>query len=137
MRAAAAPPRFVLWHEVLFAYLAPALCAGAGGLITRQPELMRAAVTSVAVPSAVVAFLLGMWLQRSGARIGWLRRASPVALAVGFSGGAAGLASAITHVLVCTSWFDERIRIDIPIAAAVASAIVAWRWASIRRKEDQ
>lgn len=41
----------------------PGGCAGAGGLVTGQADLLRAAVTSIAVPSALVAFLLGMWLR--------------------------------------------------------------------------
>ncbi|MGV9665303.1 hypothetical protein ACWDUL_10790 [Nocardia niigatensis] len=47
----------------MFAYVAPAVCAGAGGLVTGQADLLRAAVTSIAVTSALVAFRLGMWLR--------------------------------------------------------------------------
>ncbi|WP_222932796.1 hypothetical protein [Nocardia yunnanensis] len=127
----------MLWREVVFAYLAPALCAGAGGLITRQPGLMIAAVTSIAGTSAVVAFLLGMWLQHSQTGIAWLRHAAPAAVAATFGLGATALAAVIAELLLRTSWFAERIRIDVPLAAAVASTIVAWRWSSIHRKENQ
>ncbi|WP_040815316.1 hypothetical protein [Nocardia concava] len=137
MRVANAPPRFALWREVLFAYLAPALSAEAGGLITRQPELMLAAPTSIAGTSAVVAFALGLWLRHRGSRIAWLPTAAPAALAAGFGLSTTALAAIAAQLLTRTPWFGERIRLDVPLATAVASTIVVWRWASIRRKEVQ
>ncbi|GAB0102748.1 hypothetical protein JMUB6875_17180 [Nocardia sp. JMUB6875] len=137
MPVATAPARFALRREVLFAYLAPALSAGAGGLITRQPELLLAAPTSIAGTSALVAFTLGLWLQHRGSRIAWLRNAAPMALAAWFGLGTTALAAMAAQLLIRTAWFAERIRFDVPLAAAVASTIVVWRWASIRRKEVQ
>ncbi|MEU7141547.1 hypothetical protein ABZ942_18975 [Nocardia sp. NPDC046473] len=134
MDTAIAPPRFILWQEVLFAYLAPAVCAGAGGLITGQAELLRAAVTSIAGTSALVALLLGMWLRYSGIRCTRLRRAWPVALAAAFGLGAATLAASTAQLLTTTNSFPDRIRIDFPIAAALAATIITWRWSAIQRK---
>lgn len=57
---------FILWREVLVAYLAPALMAGAGGVASGQSGLTMAAFTSIAGTSAVVALLIGSWLLRRG-----------------------------------------------------------------------
>ncbi|MEU6585624.1 hypothetical protein [Nocardia sp. NPDC046763] len=137
MSTTAVPPRFVLWREVLFAYLAPALSAGVGGLLTGRPELVLAALTSIGGTSAMVAFLFGMWLRYREVRWTWPRRMPPAALAVGFGLGSAALGAVVAQLLCRTSWFPERIRIDVPIAAALAAAIVVWRWCSIQRKEDR
>ncbi|WP_372025607.1 hypothetical protein ACBG85_27840 [Rhodococcus sp. NyZ502] len=68
-RRAARP--FTLWREVLVAYLAPALMAGAGGVASGQSGLTMAAFTSIAGTSAVVALLIGSWLQRRGRSRPW------------------------------------------------------------------
>ncbi|MEV6101762.1 hypothetical protein [Nocardia sp. NPDC051981] len=136
MHTTVAPPRFALWREVLFAYLAPALSAGVGGLLTGRTELALAALTSIAGTSAVVAFLLGLWLRHRGARWTWPRRVPPAALAAGFALAAAAFGGLIAQLLSCTPWFPDRIRIDFPIAAALAAAIITWRWCAIRRKDD-
>ncbi|MFI6166338.1 hypothetical protein ACIBCN_06075 [Nocardia sp. NPDC051052] len=135
MNTTAVTPRFVLWQEVLFAYLAPALCAGAGGLATGRMDLLRAAVTSIAGTSALVALLLGMWLRYSGfRRPRWLRAASVAAATFGF--GAAAFAALTAQVLTTTTSFPDRIRIDFPIAAALAATIITWRWCTVQRKAD-
>lgn len=134
MNITAAPPRFVLWQEVLFAYLAPAVCAGAGGLITGRADLLRAAVTSIAGTSAFVALLLGMWLRYSGIRIHRSGRASSVvrAAAVGLGGAAAG--ALVAQILTTTTSLPDRIHLDFPIAAALAATIITWRWCAVQRK---
>ncbi|MFD6162369.1 hypothetical protein ACFWF7_39370 [Nocardia sp. NPDC060256] len=134
MNTAIAPPRFILWQEALFAYLAPAVCAGAGGLITGQADLLRAAVTSIAGTSALVALLLGMWLRYSGIRRLRLRRASALALTATFGFSAAALAAFAAQIITTTTSFPDRIRIDFPIAAALAATIITWRWCAIQRK---
>ncbi|MTE16070.1 hypothetical protein [Nocardia aurantiaca] len=134
MNPTTVPARFVVWREVVSAYVAPAVCAGAGGLITGQEDLLRAAVTSIAGTSALVAFLLGMWLRQSGVRVSRLRRARPVSLAAGFGLGAAALAALTAQLLTATALFPDRIRIDFPIAAALAATIITWRWCSVQRK---
>ncbi|MFI6041851.1 hypothetical protein ACIA8C_09465 [Nocardia sp. NPDC051321] len=119
---------------MLFAYLAPALCAGAGGLATGQMDLLRAAVTSIAGTSALVALLLGMWLRYSGFRRSRWRRAAPVAAAAAFGLGAAALAALTAQIFTTATSFPDRIRIDFPIAAAVAATIITWRWCAVQRK---
>lgn len=137
MRETIGSARFVVWREVLFAYLAPAVCAGAGGLITGQANLLRAAVTSIAGTSAFVALLLGIWLKYQGFRYERLRAAPAVLLTLGFGLGAAVAAAAEAQFLTATTSFPDRIRIDFPIAAALAAAIITWRWCSARREADR
>ncbi|WP_433664412.1 hypothetical protein ACQPW1_21105 [Nocardia sp. CA-128927] len=133
-----APPTFVLWREVLFAYAAPALCAGIGGLVTGQHDLLLAAATSIAGTSAVVAALVGIWLQRNRFRRGWLARTTPVLLTAGFAIGAAALAALIAWLTTESSTLvPERIRIDFPIAAALAATITTWRWRAAQRRAQQ
>ncbi|MRH88368.1 hypothetical protein GFY24_13090 [Nocardia sp. SYP-A9097] len=132
-----APYRFVVWREVLFAYLAPAVCAGASGLVTGQPDLLRAAPTSIAGTSAFVALLLGIWLRHKGIRP---RSPSPIrsaVLAAGSGIGAAALAALTAQILTATTELPERIRIDFPIAAALAGAVITWRWCTIQRKASK
>ncbi|MFI1918113.1 hypothetical protein [Nocardia sp. NPDC020380] len=126
--------RFVVWREVLFAYLAPAVCAGAGGLITGQVGLLRAAVTSIAGTSAFVAFLLGIWLKYQGFRYEWLWEELAVLLTVGFGVGAGVAAGVEAQFLTATTSLPDRIRIDFPVAAALAATIITWRWCSARRE---
>ncbi|MFF0634325.1 hypothetical protein ACFYTS_17660 [Nocardia sp. NPDC004151] len=134
MNLATASARFVVWREAVFAYVAPAVCAGAGGVVTGQADLLCAAMTSIAGTSALVAFLLGMWLRQGGIRAIRLGRAASVALAAGFGLGATALAALTAQLLTATTFFADRIRIDLPIAAALAATIITWRWCSIQRK---
>lgn len=129
--------KFVLWREVLFAYLAPAICAGAGGLITGRADLMVAALTSIAGTSAVVALAIGMWLRHRAIRYPRLRRMSPVRLAVASGIGAVVIAVALTQSLRPVTVLPGRIRVDVPIAALIATVIITARWNSIHGKEDR
>ncbi|MEU2632479.1 hypothetical protein ABZ641_36665, partial [Kitasatospora sp. NPDC007106] len=63
-----APPPFVLWREVLAAYAMPAVTAGIGGAVTRQPHLVAAALTTIGGTSALVAAALGAVLRRQPVR---------------------------------------------------------------------
>ncbi|MEV6558353.1 hypothetical protein AB0M22_21760 [Nocardia sp. NPDC051756] len=134
MNTTVAPPRFVLWQEVLFAYLAPAVCAGAGGLVTGRADLLLAAVTSIAGTSALVALLLGMWLRYGGIRIHRVRRASSVFRATAFGLGAAAGAAVVAQILTTTTSLPDRIQLDFPVAAALAATITTWRWCAVQRK---
>ncbi|MCU1642873.1 MAG: hypothetical protein JWN03_3148 [Nocardia sp.] len=123
------PPRFRLWQEALFAYVAPALCAGIGGIATGQTDLVVAALTSIAGTSALVAVVVGAWLQRNESRRSWLLRIPRIGLVAGFTVAAAALAELIAWSAT-QSWplLPDRIRIDFPIAAALATIITTWRW---------
>ncbi|WP_460719040.1 hypothetical protein [Nocardia heshunensis] len=127
----------MLWREVLIAYLAPAICAGAGGFATGRADLMVAALTSIAGTSALVALAVGMWLRHFGIRYPGLRRMSPVRLAVASGTGAAVIGTALTQLLAVVPALPGRIRVDVPIAAAIAAVIITARWSSIHRKEDR
>ncbi|MGW4245705.1 hypothetical protein [Nocardia sp. NPDC004722] len=122
---------------MLIAYLAPAICAGAGGIATGRADLLIAALTSIAGTSAVVAWTIGMWLRHSGIRYVGLRHAPVVPVAVTFGLGAAAIATAITQLLALVPAFPGRIRIDVPVAASIAAVIITARWCSIQRKEDR
>jgi membrane associated rhomboid family serine protease len=139
-RRAARP--FILWREVLVAYLAPALMAGAGGVAGGQAELTVAAGTSIAGTSAVVALLVGAWLQRRKGPRSWttaLPRVVPVALLAVGAGAIAGLVGWFAsrwlpaHTGVPDAPWLTRLRIDLPISAALAASIVTWRWRGAQR----
>ncbi|WP_405497207.1 hypothetical protein [Nocardia sp. NBC_00511] len=137
MSTVTTPARFVLWREVLVAYAAPAICAGASGLVSGRTDLVFAAVSSIAGTSAVVAFVLGMWLQRCGIQFRGLREAAPAIPTVMFGLGAAVLGALLAQLLTTAAGFPDRLRLDIPIAAALAATIVTWRWCSTHRKVDR
>ncbi|WP_431955796.1 hypothetical protein [Nocardia lijiangensis] len=129
------PPKFVLWREVLVAYLAPAVSASAGGLLTGRPDLLLAAFTSIAGVSAAVAALIGMWLQRTRYH-SWPGTSPRILLVGGAAVGAAAAAAVIAWL--ATGYMPVlpgRIRIDFPIAAALAATITTWRWHSSTRRE--
>ncbi|MFF1904532.1 hypothetical protein [Kitasatospora sp. NPDC058218] len=138
-RSRAASRPFVLWREVLTAYAAPALMAGTAGVVTGQRDLAVAACTSIAGTSAVVAFLVGTWLRHGGRPRRWTtaipRLALTVLLVVMTAGAAALLAWAAAHwlpahtTLPVSPWLD-RLRIDLPVSAALATTIVTLRWRS-------
>ncbi|BAW07966.1 conserved hypothetical protein [Nocardia seriolae] len=121
----------MLWREVLVAYLAPAVSAGLGGLLTGRTELVWAALTSIGGTSAIVALLLGSWLRSRADRWPRLRRLPPPALAAGFGLAAAALGELLAQLLCRAAGFPDRLRIDVPIAAAVAAAIIVWRWRAL------
>ncbi|MFB7724835.1 hypothetical protein [Nocardia sp. NPDC056100] len=130
------PPKFVLWREVLVAYLAPALSAGIGGLLTGQRDLLYAAFTSIAGTSAIVAALIGMLLRgrRYRRHSGTPRVPVVAAAAVAAAGLAAVIAWLAAHYL---PGLPVRIRIDFPIAAALAATITTWRWIGSARRDSQ
>ncbi|OKI19901.1 hypothetical protein [Streptomyces sp. CB03911] len=134
-RAAARP--FTLWREVLTAYAAPALTAGTAGVVTGQADLTLAACTSIAGTSAVVALLVGTWLHRGGRPRRWTTTLPRVALTallvIATTGAAAGLGWFTAHWLPAHSplptapWL-QRLRIDLPVSAALATTIITLRW---------
>ncbi|MEE1783731.1 hypothetical protein PUR71_12550 [Streptomyces sp. SP17BM10] len=135
-KAPGAPPRFVLWREVLTAYAMPAAMAGLGGVATHQPELTRAAVTTIAGTSAVVAALVGSRLRRRPPR-SWAARAPRAAVAIVLAIAAASAALAIglagahwlPHVpgLAIRTW-PARLPVDLPLSAAIAATLITLRW---------
>lgn len=127
---------FTLWREVLVAYLAPALMAGAGG-VAGQSGLTMAAFTSIAGTSAVVALLIGSWLQRRGRSRPWTTALPRIVVAAILAVGAAVIAGLVgwfasrwlpAHTSVVDTARLARLQLDLPISAAVAAVIVSWRW---------
>ncbi|MGV9266201.1 hypothetical protein ACWDRR_16235 [Kitasatospora sp. NPDC003701] len=136
-RAASRP--FILWREVLTAYAAPALMAGTAGIVTGQRDLTVAACTSIAGTSAVVAFLVGAWLRHGGQPRRWTTAVPRVALtalllviAVGAAAGLGWFAAQWlpAHTPIPTRPWLDRLRIDLPVSAALATTIVTLRWRS-------
>ncbi|MFH8893735.1 hypothetical protein [Streptomyces sp. NPDC017949] len=146
-RADSRPPRpprpshpyrpFALWREVLTAYAAPALTAGTAGVITGQRDLAVAACTSIAGTSAVVAFLIGTWLRRGGRPRRWtttVPRGVLTAVLATATVGAAGALGWFTaewlpaHTPLPAAPWLERLRVDLPVSAALATTIVTLRW---------
>ncbi|MEV7773420.1 hypothetical protein [Kitasatospora sp. NPDC086791] len=143
-KAPGAPPPFVLWREVLFAYVMPAVMAGLGGVVTRQHELVVAALTTIGGTSALVAALLGAVLRRRPVRSRPAR--TPRALAAAALGLvsaalalAVGLAAArwLPHLphLADSPW-PRRLPIDLPVSSAIASTITTWHWRGSRRTRE-
>ncbi|WP_405833693.1 MULTISPECIES: hypothetical protein [unclassified Streptomyces] len=138
-RSRAIPRPFILWREVLTAYAAPALTAGAAGVVTGQMDLAVAACTSIAGTSAVVAFLVGAWLRHGGQPRRWTIALPGAAVTVVLVITATGAATLLgwfaaqwlpAHTLVpATAWL-ERVRIDLPVSTALATTIVTLRWRS-------
>ncbi|MCF3183833.1 hypothetical protein IPZ70_28400 [Streptomyces polychromogenes] len=128
---------FTLWKEVATAYLAPALTAGLGGFLSGQPEVTRAAFTSIGVTSAVVACIVGSWLHRGGRPRLWTAAMPRPVLILGLAVTAvaiAGLAGWFasdwlpSHTPVPDAGWLQRLRIDLPLSAGLATTIVTWRW---------
>ncbi|MEV5680849.1 MULTISPECIES: hypothetical protein [unclassified Streptomyces] len=144
-RGSAARP-FTLWKEVAVAYLAPALSAGIGGVLGGQPELTTAAFTSIGITSAVVAFVVGGWLHRRGRPRRWTTSVPRPVITIGLGAAATGIAGLAgwfasgwlpAHTPVPDAGWLDRLRIDLPLSAALATTIVTWRWsgtATRRRK---
>ncbi|MFF3213415.1 hypothetical protein ACFYYB_22400 [Streptomyces sp. NPDC002886] len=127
---------FTLWREVATAYVAPAVSAGAGALIGGNSRLLWAAGTSIAGTSAVVAALIGTWLQLFGSRrpAGRARRAALSLTGAALTAALAfALAYAVQHArpeglgLLHGAALD-RLSLDLPLSAALAATIVGWRW---------
>lgn len=128
---------FTLWKEVATAYLAPALTAGLGGFLSRQPELTRAAFTSIGITSALAACIVGVWLHRRGRPRRWTATAPRPVLTLGLAIAAAAVAGLAgwsgshwlsSHTPVPDAGWLERLRIDLPLSAGLAAAVVTWRW---------
>jgi hypothetical protein len=130
---------FVLWHETVIAYAAPAALAGTAALLRRQSELGVAAPTSIAGTSALVAALVGWWLQRHGAanpRIaGTTRRRFVATWAIAAATAGLAIAAVVAGLLPSVlglrhaPWLD-RTWLDLPLSAGISTAIVTWRWRS-------
>ncbi|MBO1416497.1 hypothetical protein [Streptomyces sp. FH025] len=143
-KAPGAPPPFVLWREVLTSYAMPAVMAGLGGAITRQPQLVAAALTTIGGTSAVVAAALGSVLRRRPVRARPAR--TPRALAAAALGLAAaalalavGLAAArwLPHLpALADSPWPRRLPVDLPVSSAIAATITTWRWRGSRRTRE-
>ncbi|MFF4817505.1 hypothetical protein ACFY2K_23275 [Kitasatospora sp. NPDC001309] len=145
-KAPGAPPPFVLWREVLTSYAMPAVSAAIGGAVTRQPQLVVAAFTTIGGTSALVAAALGAALRRRPARPAPPR--TPRALAAAASGLfaaalglAAGLAAArwlphlphLPHLpALADSPWPRRLPVDLPVSSAIAGTITTWRWRGSR-----
>ncbi|MEU6297738.1 hypothetical protein [Streptomyces erythrochromogenes] len=136
-RSRATPRPFVLWREVLTAYAAPALTAGAAAVATGQRDLAVAAVTSIAGTSAVVAFLLGTWLRNGGRPRRWTTVLPGVVVTVVLAVATTGAAALLgwfaarwlpAHAPLLAGARLERLRIDLPVSAALATAVVTLRW---------
>ncbi|MFD0526954.1 hypothetical protein ACFQ1I_06265 [Kitasatospora arboriphila] len=135
-----APPPFVLWREVLAAYAMPAVTAGIGGAVTRQPHLVAAALTTIGGTSALVAAALGAVLRRRPVRARPARTpralaAAALGLAAAAPGLAVGLAAA--HWLpqvpaLADSPWPRRLTVDLPVSAAIAATVTTWRWRGSR-----
>ncbi|WP_431683685.1 hypothetical protein [Kitasatospora sp. KL5] len=132
-KARGAPGRFVLWREVLVAYAMPAVTAGLGGAVTRQPHLVTAALTTIGGTSALVAAALGALRRRpvrTRARMPRSLAAATLGLATAALGLAVGLAAARwlpqVPALADSPW-PQRLPIDLPVSSAIAATITTWR----------
>lgn len=142
-RPSSRPSRpFTLWREVLTAYAAPALMAGAPGVLTGRRDLVVAACTSIAGTSAVVALLVGIWLRHGGRPRPWTLAAPRTVLTMALvviTVGAAALLGWFTaqwlpaHTPVPVTPWLERLRIDLPVSAALATSIITLRWRGTAR----
>lgn len=129
--------RFTLWREVAISYVAPALIAGVGGLVSGRASLLVSAFTSIGISSAVVAALTGSWLQWRGLRHRWLKSGpwlvtiARIAITAAMLGGLVGWLVNLGASL----WFGAHqwpwpadLGINLPISATIAATIVTWRW---------
>ncbi|MFB7620241.1 hypothetical protein [Kitasatospora sp. NPDC056181] len=139
-KAPGAPPPFVLWREVLAAYAMPAVTAGLGGAVTRQPQLVAAALTTIGATSALVAAALGATLRRRPVRTRPARTPRALAAAVlGLAAAALGLAAGLAAArwlpqvpaLAHSPW-PRRLPVDLPLSSAIAATVTTWRWRGSR-----
>jgi hypothetical protein len=111
--------------------------AGTAGAVTGQQDLAVAACTTIAGTSAVTAFLVGTWLRHGGQPRRWTTTTPRIALTTALVITAAGTAAVLgwfttqwlpAHTpLPATPWL-ERLPIDLPVSAALATTIVTLRW---------
>ncbi|MER6449269.1 hypothetical protein [Streptomyces venezuelae] len=122
---------------MLTAYAAPAVTAGAAAVATGQRDLAVAACTSIAGTSAAVAYLVGAWLRHGGRPRPWTLTAPRgvlTAVLVITAVGAAALLGWFTatwlpaHTPVPAAPWLERLRVDLPVSAALATTVVTLRW---------
>lgn len=129
--------KFVLWREVTMAYVSPAIMASIGGWVASDRSLQLGALTTIGGASALVAWLLGWWLQHRGIHNRWIIGAPHLTVVgmltlLGISLGlfAAWMTAGLAETLFPThlpAWLD-RVWTDFPLSAAVASLLVTWRW---------
>ncbi|MFF3091677.1 hypothetical protein ACFVRB_42560 [Streptomyces nojiriensis] len=122
---------------MLTSYAAPALTAGAAGILTGQRDLAVAACTSIAGTSALAAFLVGTWLRHGGRPRRWTLttpRGVLTAVLVITAAAAAALPGWFAaqwlpaHTPLPAAPWLERLRVDLPVSAALATTIVTLRW---------
>ncbi|GED69226.1 hypothetical protein BRE01_29280 [Brevibacillus reuszeri] len=128
---------FVLGREVLMAYISPAIMAGIGGLITADRNLQIGALTTIGGTSALVALLLGLWLQSRGRQYRWIMQKPHLAVVGMFAlaGVSIGLIAAWTTTSLVNQFYPNhqfallsRVWTDFPLSATIASTLIAWRW---------
>ncbi|AWX57894.1 MULTISPECIES: hypothetical protein [Brevibacillus] len=134
---------FVLWREVIMAYLSPAIMASIGGWITADKGLQIGALTTIGGTSALIAVLLGRWLQSHGIHKRWVICTPHMALVtvMGMTMAVIGLLAAwlTTELLIVfapgesVAWLS-RVWIDFPLSAIIASTLITWRWRSAIKK---
>jgi MFS family permease len=124
------------------AYVAPTLIAGFAGLVSGQASLLVSAFTSIGISSAVVATLIGAWLQRRGLSHVWLRSGpllvaiARVAIGAVLLGGLAGwLVNVGTSAwLGAHQWpWPDDLGVNLPVSAAIAATMITWRWREAQR----
>ncbi|WP_282943172.1 hypothetical protein [Paenibacillus sp. RC67] len=132
---------FVLWREVLMAYVSPAVMAGLGGLITADRNLQIGALTTIGGASAIMAWLLGLWLRSKGGDVRWMIRMPRIVAVTMFAiiGASLGLLTAwatlglLEMVLSYAQWdWIQRVWFDFPLSGAIACTIMTWRWRQSR-----
>ncbi|MFF2529906.1 hypothetical protein ACFVS2_13490 [Brevibacillus sp. NPDC058079] len=138
-RARSERKSFIVWREVIMAYLSPAIMASIGGWITADKGLQIGALTTIGGTSALIAALLGRWLQSHGIHKRWVTRTPHLALVavMGMTMAVIGLLAAwlTTELLVIfapgesLAWLS-RVWIDFPLSAIIASTLITWRWRS-------
>ncbi|MFC5404164.1 hypothetical protein [Cohnella soli] len=140
--------KFVLWREVIMAYISPAIMAGIGGVITGDRALQLGALTTIGGTSALIALMLGLWLRRRGGPMhqSWMLRAPRLLVVVlfGLGGGMLGLGAAWTLSECLSSiasignkaWVD-RVWMDFPLSGVIASTIMTWRWRVVVKSNRQ
>jgi len=131
---------FVLWREVVMAYVAPAIMASVGGLVTADRGLQIGALTTIGGASALMALIMGLLLRSRLGHIRWVIGAPHLVVVGVFAwvGSSFGLCAAwVTSVLLeirfpsnHLAWVG-RVWIDFPLSGFIASTIVTWRWRSV------
>ncbi|MCR8645409.1 hypothetical protein NV379_22485 [Paenibacillus sp. N1-5-1-14] len=128
---------FILWRELIPAYLGPTIMAGIGGFITADKVLQIRALTTIGGSSLLIALFMGLWLLSRRPRKQWFVRAPRllVTLAFTISGALFGLLTAWgletllpfflpnNHYL----WLSK-VQFDFPLSSAIACATMSWRW---------